>query len=136
MSLQHAQIVVDTPNACLWYYPDTKIIHHKFKQFMHGKEFRDFMTKAADTFIEKGSVKWLSDDRGNSALKQDDIQWGLENWTPRVMQGGWKYWALLMPDKALGKMNMRHLVEEYGKRGVTVEIFDDLEEAYAWLAGQ
>jgi hypothetical protein len=123
------ETIIDNEYASLWYYPEKKIVHHKFHQFIHGEKFREVMMKGADLFEQKGCVKWLSDDRNNSALRKEDIDWGNQNWAPRVIGAGWKYWALMMPDKTVGKMNMRPLIEQYSQQGVQVEIFDDLDEA-------
>ncbi len=130
------EIIIDNEYASLWYYPEQKIVHHKFHQFIHGDKFREVLMKGADLFEQKGCVKWLSDDRNNSALRAEDIEWGNQNWTPRVINAGWKYWALMMPDKVLGKMNMRPLIDQYLKQGVNVEVFDDVDEALKWLASR
>ena len=127
------ETIIENEYASLWYYPEQKIVHHKFHKFIFGEKFQEIMMKGADIFEEKGCVKWLSDDRNNSALPQEDLAWGEANWKPRVLNAGWKYWALVMPDKSAGKLAMRPLVEQYLKEGVTVEIFDDSDEAFKWL---
>ncbi|MBN1797573.1 MAG: hypothetical protein JW822_03290 [Spirochaetales bacterium] len=128
--------IMENEYATLWYYPESKIVHHKFHKFIYGEKFRNILMKGADLFEEKGCTKWLSDDRKNSALPQEDLAWGDANWKPRVMNAGWKHWALLMPDKTAGKLNLRPLVEQYSKEGVTVEIFEDEDEALKWLENQ
>jgi hypothetical protein len=130
------EIIIDNEYASLWFYPEHKIVHHKFHQFIHGDKFREVLMKGADLFEQKGCKKWLSDDRNNSALRAEDIEWGNQNWAPRVLNAGWKYWALMMPDKVLGKMNMRPLIDQYLEQGVKVEIFDDVDEALKWLSGK
>ncbi len=62
-------------------------------------------------------------------MTAEDIQWGQDVWTPAVFAAGWKYWAIMMPDKVVGKMSMRRLIDQYSEMGVTVDIFDDTEEA-------
>ena len=34
-------IIVKNENMTLWYYPDTKIIHHEFHQYTKGQILRD-----------------------------------------------------------------------------------------------
>ncbi len=41
-----------------------------------------------------------------------------------------------MPEKVVGKMNMRRWIETYSQKGVTVDVFDDTEEALSWLEAQ
>lgn len=127
------ETLIDNEFASLWYYPDTKIIHHQFKKFIYGPAFREVIMKGLEYFENEGCEKWLSDDRGNSALHPDDKEWGDTNWTPRVIAAGWKYWALILPEKVIGQMNMRRLIQEYLERGVEVEVFSNPEEGLAWL---
>ncbi len=94
------------------------------------------LSKGAEFFEKEKCSKWLSDDRGNSALPAEDAEWATKVWSPRVVEAGWKYWALIMPDKAIGKMNMKRLVAAYDDSGVKVEIFDDESSALEWLASR
>ena len=50
-----------------------------------------------------------------------------------VFAAGWKYWAIVMPDKIVGKMNMKRFIEDYSEKGLTIDIFSDPDEALAWL---
>jgi hypothetical protein len=125
--------IIDTEYATLWYHPEPKVVHHKFHKYIYGEEFRQVLEKGLEVFIQHNAQKWLSDDRLNSALPPEDAEWGINNWSPRVMGAGWKYWALVMPDKIVGQMNMQRFIDLYAKQGVTVQIFDDPDEALKWL---
>jgi len=127
--------IIDNEFASLVYYPDKKIVHHTFKKFIFGDAFKEVLTKGADLFCEHGCRKWLSDDRSNSALREEDIEWGQENWEGRIIDD-WDYWALVMPEKVLGQMNMNKLIERYASMGVTVKTFSDPTLAMAWLESQ
>jgi hypothetical protein len=80
--------------------------------------------------------KWLSDDRKNSVITEEDKKWTATEWRPKVIQAGWKYWAIVLPEKIVGQMSMKRIIEEYAKTGVTVSIFDDPEKALLWLESQ
>jgi len=125
--------IIDTEYATLWYYPDLKLVHHVFHKFIHGQEFRNVLEKGLEVFKEHGANKWLSDDRKNSALPKEDSEWGIQDWNPRVMEAGWKYWAIVMPDKFVGQLNMQQFIDMYSELGLTIKIFDDAEEALTWL---
>ncbi|MCA9904112.1 MAG: hypothetical protein KC547_09660 [Anaerolineae bacterium] len=127
------ETILETDYATLWYYPDTKIVHHQFHKFIHGEKFREVLEKGLEVFRERGASKWLSDDRKNSALPQADAEWGLGDWNPRVFKEGWKYWAVVMPDKVAGQMNLNRLMKENIDLGLTVKAFEDPDEAMAWL---
>ena len=127
------QTIFEDEYASLWYYPDIKIIHHKFHKFIYGDHFRTLLTKGADVFEQEGCIKWLSDDRNNSALPSEDAKWAIGNWNPRVLGAGWRYWAMILPDKSVGKLNMKRLITNYEMIGVQVELFEDTDSALDWL---
>ncbi len=128
--------ILENEYATLYVHPEKKIVHHVIHKFIHGEAFRELMTKGADAFIECKCSKWLSDDRENSALPQKDIEWGQLNWENRILEKGWKFWALIMPEKAIGQMNMKRIKDRYESLGVTVEVFGDPVTAMNWLERQ
>ena len=125
--------VIDSEYATLWYYPDTKIVRHVYHKFIYGQEFRDVLNKGHDVMEQYGGQKWLSDDRKNSALPTDDLMWALDSWSPRVFELGWKYWAIVMPDKVAGQLNMRRFMKHYVDQGLVIQVFSDEDDALQWL---
>jgi hypothetical protein len=125
--------MLDTEYATLWYYPERKIVHHVFHKFIHGQEFRQVLEKGLDIFQQNGANKWLSDDRANSALPTVDLEWAQTDWFPRVKNAGWHYWAIVMPEKVVGQMNMKRFIASYSEQGLTVQVFSDPEVALKWL---
>jgi hypothetical protein len=130
------ETILDNEYATLWYHPEDKIIHHKFHKFIWGDDFRDVLIKGVEIFEEHHAQKWLSDDRNNSALRQEDTDWGVNVWNPRMVKAGWKYWAVVMPEKVIGKMNLRRFVKINSDLGITVQVFSDPDEALIWLKAQ
>ena len=130
------KILIDNDVASLWYYPEDKIIHHKFKKFVYGEKFYKILETGAEYFEKEGCNKWLSDDRNSSALRKADLEWGENNWKQRIIKAGWKYWAIMMPDLEVGKLTMRSLIKDFSELGITVQLFSDVETAYNWLAKQ
>jgi hypothetical protein len=126
-------VLIDTPSAILRYHKRTRIVHHELRQFIYGDAFRAVLDKGLEAFQKYGAKKWLSDDRGNGPLKPADADWALNDWAPRVMAAGWKVWAVVMPEKVLGQMNMKRWIETYAAQGVKVEAFTDPAEAMTWL---
>ncbi|MBN2316531.1 MAG: hypothetical protein JXM79_21565 [Sedimentisphaerales bacterium] len=128
--------IIDNEFVAMWYYPDKKIIHHVFHQFLHGQAFRDALNTGVEIFKKYGAHKWLSDDRKNSALPKEDVDWAQTDWFPRVMKAGWKFWAVVMPEQAIGKMNMNRFIKTYSDQGLTAQVFSDPDDALAWLEKQ
>jgi hypothetical protein len=130
------EIVVDNEFITLWYYPETKIIHHQFHKFAHGQTFRDALAAGAESLKKNMAQKWLSDDRKNTVVNEEDLQWTSTVWRPMVTNAGWKYWAIVLPEKAVGKMNMNRIIEDYANTGVTVQVFRDPDDGLKWLKDQ
>jgi hypothetical protein len=129
--------LIENEYAYLWYYPEERIIHHQFLQPVADEEFQSVLRTGLRLMQEHGAQKWLSDDRNNSILSAEDSAWSQDFWLPRAYQAGWKYWAVLPPVKARGKINMKRLMEYVGEhRRVDIKIFSDPDEAWQWLAQQ
>ncbi len=125
--------LLDDANVTLYCHPEFGIIHHIIHKFVRGESFRTLMTKGADAFIEHKCTKWLSDDRSSAILTPEDVEWGQAHWENRILEKGWKYWALVMPQKMAGQIQTKELIERYAGKGVTVRTFPTSEEGFAWL---
>jgi hypothetical protein len=128
---------IENEHALLWYYPNQRIIHHQFLQPISGEAFQSVLMAGLDLMREHGAEKWLSDDRNNSILPAEDSAWSQDYWLPRAYQAGWKYWAVLPPAKARGRINMQRLMDFVGEqRKVKIQIFSDPDDAWQWLLQQ
>ena len=130
------QVILDNEFITLWFHPDSKIIHHEFHKFTQGQTLRDCLSTGAEQMELKKANKWLSDDRKNTVVGEDDMKWTSTVWRPRVIKAGWKYWALVLPEKTIGKMNMQRIIKDYAETGVTVQAFNNPDEALKWLESQ
>ena len=108
-------------------------MHHEFRKFIYGDALREILEVGLTAFQQYGASKWLSDDRKNSAVPQADLEWAVEFWVIPMIQSGWKYWAVVLPDKAVGKAAMMRIIENFTQYGLTIEVFDDPADALNWL---
>jgi hypothetical protein len=127
------QTILDDESVALHYHVRHRIVHHELRKFVHGPQFRNVLEKGLELFIKHGANRWLSDDRGNGPLKPADADWALNDWAHRVMAAGWRYWAVVMPEKVLGQMNMKRWIATYAAQGVIVRPFTNPDDALAWL---
>jgi hypothetical protein len=130
------RVLLDNDAATLTYHPTSKIVHHELKRFVRGDEFRQVLDLGLEEFRKHGATKWLSDDRKNGALTPADAEWATTDWAPRVIAAGWRSWAVVMPEKVAGQMNMRRWIDFYAEKGVTVRVFEEPDEGLAWLASR
>lgn len=128
--------ISNTPNTALWYHPDTRIVHHELKGFACGQELRDHFMRGLETIKAKQAAKWLSDDRGFTAMTPEDQEWAMTTWTPAAVKAGFRYWAIVMPEKALAQFALKKYVEAFRSLGVTAQFFSAPDAAKDWLVKQ
>jgi hypothetical protein len=101
------QVIHDTETITVWFDPDNMIVRHKIKKFIYGDDFRMGLTVGAD-----------------------------EHWQSKMQAGGLKYWAIVTPTKIVGRLPFKRITERYRDLGVTVQMFDNADDAFAWLVAQ
>jgi hypothetical protein len=126
-------ILINNEHATLAYHPDTKIVHHTFHKPISGSIFRNVLDTGANTLANYQASKWLSDDRKNMAIPEEDTEWSKTDWFPRAIKAGWKYWALVVPEDILAKMNMKEFIDSYFEQGLRIAVFAKPEDALRWL---
>jgi len=131
-----AQTILDSDFVTMWYHADSNIVHHSIHKFISGQQLRSALSKGAELLEQHKCTKWLSDDRGNSALNTEDSEWAKTVWFPRCLKAGWKFWGIVQPKAVVGQMNIGRFVREYAALGITAAIFTDPEEALKWLEAQ
>jgi hypothetical protein len=130
------ELLLENEFASLWFYPVTGIVHHQFHQPISGQAFRNILNLGFKLVQEGRARMWLSDDRANTMLPPEDSEWSSGYWLPRMVAAGWTHWAIVLPEKRLGQVNMRRIIGDVTERKVTAESFSDPVEAMAWLESQ
>jgi hypothetical protein len=125
--------LINNQYATLDFHTDTKIVHHIFHKPIGDEKFREVLLTGAETLKKYGATKWLSDDRKNMALSPEDTEWSKKVWFPQALGAGWKFWALVVPQDIMGRMNMKEFVDEYYEQGLRIMVFGNPEEAMQWL---
>jgi hypothetical protein len=123
-------------NECstMVYYPELKIVHNTFRGQPAGKHFRDALDAGVETMKKYGSTKWLSDDRENkSVFSAEDQDWADNDWFPRMLEIGWKTWAMVVPNELRARLNVKEIIEKIFARGIRVMVFTNLDDALEWL---
>ena len=82
---------LDTNYAKLRFYPAVGLFHHQFLKPVEGDEYRSVLMKGLELLLEHGAQKWLSDDRLNSLLIPEGVEWSQMTWLPQAYEAGWRY---------------------------------------------
>ncbi|MFZ5440292.1 MAG: hypothetical protein ACOZQL_09805 [Myxococcota bacterium] len=126
------RIILDTDSAILRYHSDG-IIHHEFKKRVVGKSFREILDEGVAQMIRTKATKWLSDDRKHTVLDEDDEKWAHGEWFKKAVAAGWKYWAVINPEKAVGQMQTARHAKTFELGGIKVAMFSTPEQGLEWL---
>ncbi len=125
--------VYDSESATVIAYPEKKIIYHQIHKYITDQEYKTVLSIGADNFIKFNCTKWLANDRKNSSTYVEDIGWYVENWESRIINAGWKYWAVVMPEMVTVQMFVSKFINKYKTMGIHVRAFNDVDKAMAWL---
>ena len=126
--------VFENECATMVYYPDVKIVHNTFRGQPTGEHFREALNAGVEVMKKYGGSKWLSDDRENQVIfSPEDQEWADNDWFPRMVQIGWKTWAMVVPQEVKAQINLIDIVDKIYERGIRVRVFSKLDEALQWL---
>lgn len=128
-----AKVITENDQMVVYYHPTSKIVHHQMRKFCFGKNFRAGLSAGSEAMKKHRATKWLSDDRLNGVLPRDDEEWARTVWFPQTLAAGWKHWAIVVPKKVLGQMNMQRHAQHFAELGVESRLFSDFDEAMTWL---
>jgi hypothetical protein len=127
-----AMIIYQGKNSEIEWLEAHKTILKTFSGFIMGYELHEAFNAGYTQLKNTGGKKWLSDNRKLPVYRQEDITWINEEWFPRMLDIGWKYWALLEPESHTGAFVMKKF-QFYIDKGITLQTFTSMEEALAWL---
>lgn len=127
------EIIFDNPYIWMVYHTDSMIIHHHYYPQLTSHYFRAGLDTGIEVMKEHGAVKWLSDNSELEPHSPEDAEWTNNDWLPRAVEAGWKYWALVVPHTTAAQMNMAQFVQTFFEFGVRVQVFTDVDEAMGWL---
>ena len=125
--------VFDNDDVVLWYHTASKIVHHKVKRPIMGDRLRNVLDLGYELLKRNGAQKWLSDDRLLGPFSREDQQWCEEVWFPKTRDAGWRYWAIVLPEKVLGKMSLQYFERKYSEQGISARFFQNDKEGLQWL---
>jgi hypothetical protein len=91
----------------VWIHSQEGIVHDEIHKEVQGEVFRTALNTGVTLMETYSATKWLSDDRRNGPLNTSDSDWARDDWFPRALAAGWKYWAVVLPELIIGQMNMQ-----------------------------
>lgn len=128
-----SDVVYENEHITMYYHPDTKIVHHVYESTIGGETLKHGLTLGVDLLKQHNAEKWLSDNRKSDAHTEEETEWINSVWLPSAIEAGWKFWALVVPDSFIARVNQIEFVQAFYDMGVWVRVFINPDEAMAWL---
>jgi hypothetical protein len=127
------QTIIDNAHVKLFYHPDTKIIHHQYEVTIGGDYLKEALNTGIELLKQHQATKWLSDNHLIHAHTDEETEWINTVWLPNAVNAGWKFWALVIPEGVVARMNMNEFVQAFYEMGIRVMVFTDVNQAMHWL---
>jgi hypothetical protein len=99
-----------------------------------GEKVKATFNKLLEIVSDKKPRSYLADTREMPPMNKELEVWLTQNWLPRILAIGVKYFATVVPTSALARITLDSLVKTSKLEGVPM--FDNVEEAWAWLKAQ
>ncbi len=112
---------------------DHKVIQHTIHKPIDTKTLITSLDAGIQAMAKYGATKWLSDDRLNGELSNDDKDWIFNQFPTRAMNAGWKFWAIIVPHEVAGRASMVDMVFDYTQRGILTRTFTNPADGKKWL---
>lgn len=118
------------------YDPDQGMIQHVIHKPIEDKMFMEALDAGTAALKEHKATKWLSDDRKNGPLSDTLLKWSHDDWQPRTIAAGWKYWAVIVPDELIAAGTLVPVIDALFEHGLTMLAFSDPDRARKWIESQ
>ena len=129
-------ILVDNEFITVKYLDDKRIIYHTVHKPLPDQVLKDAVNAGTEALAKHRVCKWLSDDRKNGPVSPEITEWGRNDWNPRTINLGWKYWANVVPEEVASAGALAPIMEDLFKLGLRLMVFTDVESAIEWLDQQ
>ena len=131
-----AETIVDNEYATLTYHPQTRILHNQLKKLPPVETMKDLLNKACEAMKSHHATKFLTDARNSATLPKEFDEWRQNDWLPRMVSAGWKFWAPVFPVSTITKMHIQRFSQGFEAVGVKVHPCADPAEGITWLISQ
>ena len=125
---QYASVEWDAQTGC---------VIHTWKKFVSSEAYRKVLHKITELIALRKCPILLADTRQMSALSLADQQWTIMEWAPQMAVAGHRVTALVMPEKTIAQITLKHMTtanpNQQVKVAVEIQYFSEIEAAKAWI---
>src|SRR5580765_7502459 len=119
------------------YYDELlKCVVMQWQGYATSNEFREGTELMLNTLISNKCSRVLADISKMVIISQEDQRWLETNFLPRAVRFGFKKIALIKPASYFNKVAIETINSKINKDQLTLEIFDNVDDAKSWLTGE
>ena len=106
----------------------------EWKGFAGSDELRSTGLRVLSFANEYQITRWLSDRRKMKAIRQQDQQWSVEVFIPKVIESQLRRLATVVSEDMFNKMAIEQILKRSGGLGdISFRDFDNVADAMNWL---
>ena len=102
--------------------------------FISSKDIRATALRSLEFVNEHRITRWLSDRRKMKAIRQQDQQWTVEEFIPKLLESPLRRMATVVSEDIFNQMAMEQILKRSGGLGnIALRDFDNVAAAMEWL---
>jgi len=106
----------------------------EWKGFVSSKELRETALRSLEFVNQHRITRWLADRRHMKAIRQQDQQWTVEEFVPKMLESPLRRMATVVSEDIFNQMAMEQMMKRSGGLGnITLRNFGKVSEAMEWL---
>jgi len=117
----------------IYFDPGINSVVMEWNGYATSKQFKQGTELMLNTLIKNNCSKVLADIKDMKIIAMEDQQWLTEEFLPRATKFGFKAIAIIKPDHYFNKVAVETISYKADKDKLTINFFDNTNEAREWL---
>ena len=118
----------------IYFDKDINAVVMEWDGYATSKQFKQGTELMLNILIKNNCSKVLADIKDMKIIAMEDQQWLNEDFLPRAITFGFKAIAIVKPDYYFNKVAVETISYKVDKDKLTINFFDNVNEAKEWLS--
>jgi len=132
------EIVHQTPFVKIFYDETVPVVFEAWLGQVSGSEFRKALDQKLEAYKQLAQkheqLFWLNDVRKLRGVSNEDQQWAVDEFHPKLYPAGVKKVAFVVPEQTYFRLSDEDITGKLdARKEVEICYFDDFDSAYAWF---
>ncbi len=119
----------------IYFDNDIDAVVMEWHGYATSRQFKEGTELMLNTLIKHNGSKVLADIRDMTLIGMEDQQWINDVFLPRATKFGFKAIAIIKPRSYFNKIAVETISYKVDKEKLTINFFDDIDEAKEWIRG-